>query len=284
MAGKIQLKFHPSKKLHEELENHHKMLEGIRKDAENVLKTYKTQKTPPRYDFNPQDVLRVHTGVEGFDELIEGGIPQKSIILLTGTTGTGKSIFSMEFLIEGAMNNEHGVYVSLQESMEETINQMRFFGWPIDKLIEEGKIVIIQPELYNFDALLTSIEDAIDKVHAKRLVIDSISIIGMYFEEPFKIRKSLLELNQMLKKLGCTTLAISEVGEGKVELSPYGVEEYVSDGVVILYFIKKGNMFLRAITIRKLRSTNHSTKIHPIEIRRPGGVIIYPSEEIFVTI
>lgn len=280
MPDEIQLKFHSDKRLHEELEDHHKRLEDIRKDAEDMLKSYKAQK--PIGAAN--DITRVSTGVEGVDELIEGGLPEKSVILLTGTTGTGKSIFSMEFLIEGALNGEPGVYISLQESMEETINQMRFFGWPIDRLMEEGKIMVIQPELYNFDALLTAIEDAIDKIHAKRLVIDSISIIGMYFEDQFKIRKSLLTLGQMLKKLGCTTIAISEIGEGKVELSPFGVEEYVSDGVIVLYFIKKGNMFLRAIAIRKLRSTNHSTKIHPLEIKRSGGIVIYPSEEVFAEI
>ncbi len=277
MADEIQLKFHDDKKLHEELEEHHKKLEGIRRDAEKVLKDYNIQ-------VQGSDVVRITTGVEGVDELMEGGIPEKSVVLLTGPTGAGKSIFAMEFLVEGALHSEPGVYISLQESMEETINQMRFFGWPIDRLMDEGKIVVIQPELYNFDALLTAIEEAIDKIQAKRLVIDSISIIGMYFEEPFKIRKSLLDLGRMLKKLGCTTLAISEIGEGKIELSPYGIEEYVSDGVIVLYFIKKGNMFLRAVAIRKLRSTNHSTKIHPLEIKRPGGIVVYPAEEVFVEV
>ncbi|MBI2076065.1 MAG: ATPase [Candidatus Aenigmarchaeota archaeon] len=293
MAEEIQLKFHEDaekKKLHEQLEEHHKKLEGIKKDAELLFRneTFRsgefqglTKREVEIKVSSETDVIRVHTGIEGFDELIEGGIPEKSVVLLTGMTGTGKSIFAMEFLIDGALHNEPGVYISLQESLEETMNQMRFFGWPVDKLAEEGKLLIVQPELYNFDGLLTTIEDSIDRVGAKRLVIDSISIIGMYFEEPFKIRKSLLDLGQMLKKLGCTTLAISEVGEGEVELSAYGVEEYVSDGVVVLYYIKKGGMFLRAVTIRKLRSTRHSTKIHPIEIKRPGGIVVYPSEEVF---
>jgi circadian clock protein KaiC len=189
----------------------------------------------------------------------------------------------MRFLVEGAMHGEPGVYVSLTESVDDNINQMRFFGWPIDSLIEEGKIFIVQPELYNFDALLTAVEDAVDKVGAKRLVIDTVSIIGMYFEEQFKIRKSLLELGTLLKKLGCTTIAISEVSESQKDLSPFGVEEFVADGVIVLYFMKirHGSAFLRAITVRKLRSTKHSIKIHPIEIKRPGGVIVYPKEEIF---
>ncbi len=278
MGEEIHLKFREGKELHEQLEEHHKKLESMKKDAEMILNH------EPDRTVSSTSIERIRTGIEGFDELVEGGLPEKSLVLLTGTTGTGKSIFGMEFLIDGALRGEPGVYISLQESMEETMRQMRFFGWPVDTLIEEGKLLIVQPELYNFEGLLTSIEDSIDRVKAKRLVIDSISIIGMYFEEPFKIRKSLLDIGQLLKKLGCTTIAISEIGEGEIELSAYGIEEFVSDGVIVLYYIKRGNMFLRAVTVRKLRSTNHSNKIHPIEIRKPGGLVVYPSEEVFAEI
>jgi KaiC/GvpD/RAD55 family RecA-like ATPase len=291
--SKIQLKVHEKKRVHEEIEEHHKKVEHITKEAHKILKKYRDRKELKSRSIGKEeimhftaegDVKRVPTGIKGLDELIEGGLPERSVTLLTGACGTGKSVFGMEFLVNGATRGEPGVYISLQESMEETLNQMRFFGWPVDELVKEGKLLIVQPELYNFDALLTTIEDAIDKIKAKRMVIDSISIIGMYFEEPFKIRKSLLDLGQLLKKLGCTTIAISEVSEDKKELSPYGVEEFVVDAVIILYYIKKTNMFIRAIAIRKMRTTKHSNKIHPIKIRRHGGIIIYPSEEIFTDI
>jgi KaiC/GvpD/RAD55 family RecA-like ATPase len=279
------------KEIHSELEEHHKKIEIITKEANKLLERYKgaePEKNLGIFQHEAEEaehkVQRVKTGIKGLDELMEGGVPEKSLILLTGTTGTGKSIFAMEFLVEGAINNEPGVYISLQESMEETMNQMRFFGWPVDKLVEDGKLLIVQPELYNFDALLTAIEDAIDKVNAKRLVIDSISIIGMYFEKKFKIRKSLLEIAQLLKKMDCTCIAISEIGEGEVELSPFGIEEYIADAVIILYYAKKGSAFIRAMTIRKMRATKHSTKIHPIEIRRSEGIVVYPTEEVFSTV
>lgn len=280
------------KKIHDEIEEHHKKIQKMTEEASNLLsrykapgaekdlKIFKTEKTDSKSAY----VTRVKSGVKGLDELVEGGFPEKSLILLTGTTGTGKSIFAMEFLMEGANNGEPGVYISLQESMEETMQQMRFFGWPVDKLVEDGKLLIVQPELYNFDALMTAIEDAIDRINAKRLVIDSISIIGMYFEKKFKIRKSLLEIAQLLKKLDCTCIAISEIGEGEIELSPFGIEEYIADAVIILYYAKKGSSFIRAMTIRKMRTTRHSTKIHPIEIRRNEGIVVYPTEEVFSTV
>lgn len=264
----VQLKIHDGRK---------------RKTEVSEVKKGKKYKEYTRELKAPFKIVRIQTGIPEFDKLIEGGIPEKSIVLLSGPCGAGKSIFSMRFLVEGALMGEPGVYVSLKESIEETINQMRFFEWPVDNLIEQKKILVVQPELYNFDALLTTLEDTIDRIHAKRLVIDTISILGMYFEDPYKIRKSLLDLGYMLKKLGCTTIAISEIDETQKNLSPYGVEEFVADGVVILYYlkIKKGSEFLRALTIRKMRSTRHSKRVHRFEIKQKGGVLIYPKETIF---
>ena len=286
----VALKIHHKKKhLHEELEENHHRLEYLTRELKKYNEEYGkyVKKHPKIAKLQPvYDVVRVATGIKGFDELIEGGVPEKSLVLLSGPTGAGKSIFSMRFLIEGAMRGEPGIYVSLKESIDETINQMRFFGWPIDRLVEENKILIIQPELYNFDALLTSIEDAIDRIKAKRLIIDTVSIIGMYFEQPFKIRKALLDLGYLLKKLNCTTIAISEIDERQKTLSPYGVEEFIADGVVVLYYIRirKGSSFLRAIAIRKMRSTKHSINVHPVEIKRPGGILVHAREEVFTDV
>ena len=278
--SKVHIRVHDGKKLHEQLEETHKKVEEMRKHAKDIVKDYVPYKKK-RTRQKVEDIPRIRTGIEGLDELIEGGFPENSVILLTGTCGTGKSMFAMNFLVYGAMHDEPGVYVSLEESLDETIREMKAFGWPVEDLVKNDKLLIVQPEMYNFDALMTTIEDAVDKIHARRLVIDSASIIGMYFENEFKVRKSLLELSRMLKKLGCTTIAISEIKEGSMALSPYGVEEYVVDGVVVLHYIKRGNMFIRAVSIRKMRSTHHSSKIHPIEIREVGGVIVYPGDEVF---
>ena len=167
------------------------------------------------------------------------------------------------------------MYVSLEESPEENIRQMKSFGWPVDKLIKERKLLIIQPTLYNYEALLTKIEDAVNMIGAKRLVLDSLSIIGMYFDNMYKVRKSILELSALLKRVGCTTIAIDET-EKEEDLSAFHVEEFVVDGLIILYYMRGDGKFQRALTVRKMRSTNHSYKIHPFEIKSPGGVIVSP--------
>ncbi|MFH1239812.1 MAG: ATPase domain-containing protein [Candidatus Diapherotrites archaeon] len=224
---------------------------------------------------------RIKSGVQGLDELMEGGVPERSLVLVAGDTGTGKSTLAMNFLVEGAQNNEPGVYVTLEESASEHALRMKLFGWPIENLIAEKKLAFVQPELYDFDKLIVNIEDAVTRIGAKRLVIDSISILNMYFKDPFKVRRSLLTLEKAVKNLNCTTFVIAELRQigGNIQLT--GVEEFLVDGIILLHYIKKENVYSRAMVIRKMRATNHSLKIHPMQIKRPGGVIIYPEEEVF---
>ena len=122
---------------------------------------------------------------------------------------------------------------------------MKTFGWPVDELIKQRKLLIIQPTLYNYEALLTKIEDAVNMIGAKRL--------------------------------GCTTIAIDET-ENENDLSAFHVEEFVVDGLIMMYFTKRDGHFERSIAIRKMRSTKHSHKIHPFDISSPGGVVVYPGK------
>ncbi|MDP7081536.1 MAG: ATPase domain-containing protein, partial [Candidatus Undinarchaeales archaeon] len=101
------------------------------------------------------------------------------------------------------------------------------------------------------------------------------------FNDQYKIRRSFMDLSRILRRVNCTTFMISEREEGANKYSVYGVEEFVVDGVIVLYFIKEKNMFMRALAVRKMRSTNHSTKIYPFKIAAPGGIKVYPSAEIF---
>ena len=226
-------------------------------------------------------IPRIKSGITGLDELIEGGVPENSLVLVAGDTGTGKSTLAMNFLIEGAKNDEPGIYVTLEESASEHALRMKLFGWPIETLIAEKKLAIVQPELYDFDKLIMNIEDAVTRIGAKRLVIDSLTILHMYFKDPFKVRRSFLTLEKAVKKLNCTTFAISELKQVGNEPQLTGVEEFLVDCVILLHYIKKENVYSRAMVIRKMRATNHSLKIHPVQIKRPGGFIVYPEDEVF---
>lgn len=227
-------------------------------------------------------IERVKTGIKGLDELINGGIPKESTVLLSGGAGTGKTLFAFQFLYNGAVKHkEPGVYVSLEEEPERLIKNVSIaFGWDLNSLMKKKLLSVVKVELYNFDKLKALIQDEVDRIKAKRLVIDQSTVLGLFFEKKLQVRKSIFELSRMLKNLGCTTIVISEITEGQQGISAFGVEEFVADGIVILYYLKEGNVFTRALSIRKMRTTSHDTGIHPIQITKEG-IEVFPTEQVF---
>ena len=227
-------------------------------------------------------IERVKTGIPGLDELIEGGIPKESTVLLAGVAGAGKTIFGVQFVYNGALyHNEPGVYISLEEDPERIVKNISLtFGWDLRSLMEKNLLSFITAELYSFEKLIDMIEGQVSKIGAKRLVIDPSTVLGLYFEKTLEVRKSILEISKLLKRLGCTSLLISEVPEGSKRISSFGVEEFVADGIIILYYFKEEGFFTRALCVRKMRATNHDTGIHPIQITS-NGIVVFPKERIF---
>lgn len=231
------------------------------------------------------EVDRIKTGIKGLDELIAGGVPKGSTVLITGGPGTGKSTFGLNFLVNGALKyNEPGLYVSLEEEAERLIKNVKStFDWPLDELIKKKMLKILKAELYDFEKLKMTIENEVESRNVQRLVIDPSTVIGLYFENPLQIRRSMLELDKLLKKLGCTTFMICEVPEGHQGISVFGVEEFTADGIIILYYVREGNVFIRAMTVRKMRATEHDKTIHPMGITK-DGVVVYPTSKVFKTL
>jgi len=224
-------------------------------------------------------VERVQTGIKGFDNLVEGGIPKNFLVLVTGGPGTGKTIFGIEFLVKGVLMGERGVYLTLEEESEKIEKQSEQFGWPVTKLEKENNLLVLKSSLYDFSKLKELIQDNIVNFGAKRLVIDSISLLGLYFKDAFTIRRALLDMEKGLREIECTTIVISETQSESGSLSPFGVEEFIADGIVLLYMAKKNGEFKRGITVRKMRLTNHSLKIHPLKITKKGGIEVEHSKE-----
>ncbi len=205
------------------------------------------------------DEGRVHTGIDGLDDLIEGGIPRGSLVLLAGNPGTGKTVFGIQFLCKGADDcGENGIYVSFAES-EETImyNMSKLFGRDLRNEVS-GKVEILDFTTVTEKGLGTLLEIILEKVtelKAKRLVIDSFSAMAQAFKEPMEARSILHNiLGKLVRNLGCTTILIVEVPIG-IEKIGISVEEFVADGVIIL---RKGNYdgrLFREIEIEKLRGT-----------------------------
>ncbi|WP_088882157.1 ATPase domain-containing protein [Thermococcus sp. P6] len=243
-------------------------------------------------------VKRVKSGIPGFDDLIEGGFPEGTTVLVTGPTGSGKTTFGVQFVYRGVSEyNEPGVIVSLEERARDLRREMQTFGWDIEKYEKERKLAIIDgvstvvglpsEEQYvlegnlNAEDFLRYIYRVVKAVDAKRLFIDSIPSIAFRLQNEGDIRKVLLQLNTILLEMGVTSILTTEAPDPeRGRISRYGVEEYISRGVVILGFMEKEVELKRYLMIRKMRETKHSMKKYPFEITEEG-IVVYPSGEVY---
>jgi len=224
--------------------------------------------------------IRTKTGVPGLDEILYGGIPQNNLVVISGDPGSGKTGLVLEYLYNGVIKyNEPGLYISLEESAEEIINFAELFGWDIKSLMEKKLLNIITVELYDFDKLKNTIEDEVNRLGAKRLVIDPGVVFRLYFDRELDARKRILSLGRMLKRIGCTAIITNEISLDKSS-SLFGLEEYVADGVILLYHTKLEDRFIRSVGILKMRGTKISEKLHPIRITNTG-VKILSKQELF---
>jgi len=222
---------------------------------------------------------RVKTGIPALDIVLGGGLIPKSLNLLTGTTGTGKTTTSCQFIYNGLSQfDEPAVYVSFEEPVENIKENSKKFGWDFDEYEKQDKVVFVRYDPYHVEDIYELIETNIKRINAKRVIIDSIAALGLYIKEPSDIRKTIFNIAFMLRKLDCTTLLLSEIPPMKEALSRFGVEEFVSDSVIVLYYDRKGSQFSRYLTVWKMRGSAHSNKLHPYKITRKG-IIVYADEE-----
>ncbi|MEM2901343.1 MAG: ATPase domain-containing protein [Candidatus Bathyarchaeia archaeon] len=204
-------------------------------------------------------VERVETGIKGLDEVIEGGFPKGSLILLAGEPGTGKTVFSTRFLAEGAELGEPGVYVSFAEAEDTLIkNLSRHLDVDLAKLEAEGKLKVLDFTTMREEAVSSILEMILREVEAlkaERLVIDSFSAMAQAFKEPIDVRIVVhTVLGRIARRMGCTTVMIEEipVGEARIGL---GMEEFVADGVLRLRAGELDGRLFRDLEVLKLRGT-----------------------------
>ncbi|PIU21483.1 MAG: hypothetical protein COT15_01950 [Candidatus Diapherotrites archaeon CG08_land_8_20_14_0_20_34_12] len=227
-----------------------------------------------------ENIERTKTGVNGLDTILYGGIPKGNLVVLSGDPGSGKTITSIEFLYRGAMKfNEPGVFISLELEEKDIIKTAAGFGWDLQALIDKNMLVIETIQLYNFDRLCDTIEALVEKIKAKRVVIDPGVIIRLYFEKELEARKKVLELRRVVRKLGCTTIITNERTMDRT-FTLFGLEEYVSDGVILLYHSKLESRFIRSCAVLKMRYTKTSESLHPLKIEKKGVNILAEQEQL----
>jgi len=176
---------------------------------------------------------RTKTGVKGFDELIEGGFPTGSAMLLSGGAGTGKTIFGLSYLYNGAKNfDEAGLYITLEGNLKNIVWDMESFGWDVKPLQDAGKFRIYKINLHTTENVQRQIEEElkviskiVEEMGCKRLVVDSTTTLGLWIPDQGKMRHMLYTFADTLKELECTTMLIAETKGGKLDFSAFGVEE-----------------------------------------------------------
>jgi KaiC/GvpD/RAD55 family RecA-like ATPase len=237
----------------------------------------------------------IKTGVPGFDELFEHGIPKGNAVIVAGGAGSGKTIFCLQTIFHHISNGKKCFYMSFEESEEKLIQHMNDFGWNVQPFIKSGKLVI--KRLSPFE-ISRSVEAMLAKEKGELLIdidpilipkgfkpdiiaLDSLTAIASAFtgkEDSYRIY--IEQLFRFFEKLGSTSFLITETKQIPDIFSTTGVEEFLADGVVVLYAIKRGNIRENAVEVLKMRGEKHQKKIVALQISNKG-ITVFPEQEVF---
>ncbi|MDD5111189.1 MAG: ATPase domain-containing protein [Candidatus Altiarchaeota archaeon] len=233
------------------------------------------------------EIKKVRTGVEGLDKMLNGGLIENRSYIIVGGPGTGKTILSMQFLMEGAKSGEEGLFVSLEESGTELRDDMATFSWDLRriKIIDStqelsGKwalkveSVIAGPEL-TLTNLLTILREYISKYGIKRVVIDSLTSFKLMQKSPVDYRRACLTLMKFLNSVNCTALLTIE----KEDHEPV-MEEFLSSGVIELDFINHSGEWLNSIRVKKMRGMSMDQHVRPMKIT-DKGIVVFQNESLY---
>jgi circadian clock protein KaiC len=237
----------------------------------------------------PVDYLnKVKTGIPGFEDISYGGLPRGRSTLISGSSGSGKTIFACQFLVEGIKQfSEPGVFVTFEENVNDLTNNVKSFGWDIASYEKKSLWRYVDASIpfenesriigeYDLGALIVRIDAAIKEIKAKRIVLDSIGSLFAYFQDPSLIRRELLKVIGFLKKKKIVIIMTSERLDEYGMVSRFGVEEYITDNVIILRNVLEMEQRRRTIEILKYRGSVHSSGEQAFVITASVGVTIIP--------
>ncbi len=239
------------------------------------------------FDGDPDsDIDRITLGIEGLDAMIRGGVPARSLMVAIGSAGTGKTTLGLQFLAEGLRNGERAVYITLEESRQRVIRSATEKGFAYDEYTEDGDLAVVGIDPVEMANSLGSIRSElprlIDEFGASRLVLDSVSLLEMMYDDRAARRNQIYNFTKSLKQSGVTTLLTSEASEETAYASRHGIVEYLTDAVFVLQYVRPSDFqeTRLAIEIQKIRDANHSRETKPYEIT-DEGINVYRQANIF---
>lgn len=227
-------------------------------------------------------MLKCPTGIRGFDLITEGGIPKNRVTLICGGTGTGKTLFGIDYLIKGAVDyHETGVFMSFEETADELHKDVASLNFDLQGLVSRDKIRMeyvvlehrdIKEDDFNLEGLLVRLEHAIDALGAKRVVLDSIESLFAGITDVGILRLEIKRLFRWLKNKQVSTIVTGEPGQAGY--TRHGLEEYISDCIIFLDNRVKEEMSVRRIRVIKYRGSHHGTNEYPFVIDKDGLSVI----------
>ena len=237
---------------------------------------------------NKSPVQKLATGITSFDVIAKGGLPQYRTTLLSGTAGSGKTVFAIQFLAAGIRDaDERGVFVTFEESAADIRKNMRSFGWDLDGWEREGKfafvdaspdphVEIVESGTFDLGALLARVEHAVRKVGATRVSVDSLGAMFSQFSDQSVVRRELFRIASALKGMGVTALLTAERTEDYGPIARFGVEEFIADNVMVVRNVLQDENRRRTIEILKFRGTDHQKGEFPFTIVPDDGFVVIP--------
>jgi circadian clock protein KaiC len=232
------------------------------------------------------DLDKAPTGISGLDQILAGGLPRGRVTLVAGSAGAGKTLLGMNFLVAGARQyGEPGVLMTFEESAAKVALNVRSLGFDIDELERTGQLVvlafrvdpseIVQAGTFDFEPIFAILDDAINQVGAKRVVLDTIEVIFGAFGNDTIVRSELIRLVRWLDDRGVTVLLTGERGsQGGEGLTRHGIEEYVTDCVIVLDHRVNAEISTRRLRVVKYRGSAHGTNEYPFLISAHGFTVL----------
>lgn len=233
-------------------------------------------------------VEKLATGIASFDVIAKGGLPKHRTTLLSGTAGSGKTVFAMHFLASGIRDaGESGVFVTFEESAADIRRNMGSFGWDLERWEREGRLAfvdaspdpnveVIESGSFDLGALLARVQNAVRRVGAQRVSVDSLGAVFTQFADQSIVRRELFRIASALKTMGVTALLTAERTLDYGPVARFGVEEFIADNVMILRNVLDDENRRRTIEILKFRGTDHQKGEFPFTIVPRMGLVVIP--------
>jgi circadian clock protein KaiC len=238
--------------------------------------------TNKKIALNPHQLHKCPTGIKGFDQITEGGLPKNRTTLICGSTGSGKTLLGIDFIVEGAIKyNEPGVFMSFEETEDELYKDVASLNLDLRGLVSQKKVLLeyvlldrrdIQESDFNLEGIFIRLEHAIDSIGAKRVVLDSIESLFAGLTDVGILRLEIKRLFRWLKEKQVTAILTGEPGPDSY--TRHGLEEYISDCIIFLDNRVTEQIAIRRIRVIKYRGSNHGTNEYPFIIDKDGLSVI----------